>query len=136
MWWLLLLPLVESFAVPGRASTSLAPLGAHANQYRCFVGNVPFAADEEAVRSALERFGAVVDCKLARIEQSKRGTTRQETHRGFGKATFADTAAAQAAVAASGELRVMGRALKIELEKRGGDGFKMTRHAFNAVLAA
>ena len=132
----ILLPLADTFVVPGRASASLTSLGAQANQYRCFVGNVPFAADEDAIRSALERFGAVVDCKLARIEQSKRGTTRQTAHRGFGKATFADTASAQAAVAASGELRVMGRALTIELEKRGDDGFKMTRHAFNAVLAA
>lgn len=86
---------------------------------KIYVGNLPFTADEAAVRALFEAHGAVESVSLI----NDRDTGRP---RGFGFVEFASAEHAQAAIAAQNGKNVGGRDLTVNeakpREDRGGGG--------------
>ena len=70
-----------------------------------FVKNLPWKADSQAVREAMERFGAVVEVRLPPLENDA------NSHRGYGFVTFAEHTAAEAAVIPADAPQLLGREL-------------------------
>ena len=86
---------------------------------RLFVGGLSWNTDDDGLRAAFERFGALDDVKVITDRETGRS-------RGFGFVTFASTADAQAAMKEMDGAVVDGRTLKVntaqERERRGGGG--------------
>lgn len=84
---------------------------------KLFVGSLSFSTDDHGLRSAFEEFGEVTDAKVI----SDRDTGRS---RGFGFVTFADAAAADAAIEGMDGASLDGRTINVneakEREPRGG----------------
>ncbi len=88
---------------------------------RIYVGNLPFSTNEQELRAMFEAHGTVNNASVV----SDRDTGRS---RGFGFVEMADTAQANAAIAALNGFSVGGRALVVNearpREERSGGGFR------------
>lgn len=86
---------------------------------RLFVGSLSWNTDDDGLRAAFERFGAVEDAKVITDRETGRS-------RGFGFVTFEDEAAAQAAIQEMNNSELDGRTLVVneaqERAPRGGGG--------------
>ncbi|GJQ11231.1 hypothetical protein GpartN1_g3022.t1 [Galdieria partita] len=78
------------------------------NEFRVFVGNLPFSWLEDAVRNIFHSYGTVVDVEVPRNRQ------QQELNRGFAFVYFSNREEALAATTLSGS-RLDGRVVKVEL---------------------
>jgi len=86
---------------------------------RLYVGNLPFSANAETIRSVFSEFGEVTDVHLVTDRESGQP-------RGFGFVTMGTSAAASTAIAKMNGSMLDGRALKVneaeERQNRGGGG--------------
>jgi len=85
---------------------------------KLFVGSLSWGTDDQALRSAFERFGPVEDAKVI----NDRDTGRS---RGFGFVTFTDAADADKAIEQMHESELDGRTLNVneaQDRNRGGGG--------------
>lgn len=86
---------------------------------RLFVGSLSWNTDDDGLRAAFERFGAVEDAKVITDRETGRS-------RGFGFVTFEEEAAAQAAIQEMNNSELDGRTLVVneaqERAPRGGGG--------------
>lgn len=86
---------------------------------RLFVGSLSWNTDDDGLRAAFERFGAVEDAKVITDRETGRS-------RGFGFVTFEDEAAAQTAIQEMNNSELDGRTLVVneaqERAPRGGGG--------------
>lgn len=81
---------------------------------RLFCGGLAWATDDASLRAAFESFGVITDARVVLDRETGRS-------RGFGFVSFADEAAAQAAVAAMDGANVDGRSIRVnEAQERGG----------------
>ncbi len=94
---------------PGGGAKSAAPGHAPKGTSTLFCRNLPYDADEDAVRGAFCKFGAVTSVRLPR--RSDTGATK-----GFGYVQYEHAFAAEAAVAAAaaGKLLVGARAASVD----------------------
>lgn len=83
---------------------------------RLYVGNLPFNATQDEVKSEFAKYGNVTDCHLPTDRETGRA-------RGFGFVTFGDAAEADAAIQALNGQNFLGRALRVnEAEDRRAQG--------------
>jgi nucleolin len=116
-------------AAPGRAPKGVSTL---------FVRNLPYDADEDAVRAAFAKFGAVASVRLPRRSDT-------QATKGFGYVQFEHAFSAEAAVgaAAKGSLKVGARPAQVDYDTgapkasfRGPDGRAFTKSNESAAVAA
>ncbi len=85
---------------------------------KLFVGGLSFNTTDIGLRDGFARFGEIVEAKVILDRDTGRS-------RGFGFVTFADAAAAQAAIAEMNGTEFEGRNIKVnEAEDRGRGGFR------------
>jgi RNA recognition motif-containing protein len=77
---------------------------------KLFVGNLPFKAEESALKEAFGQYGEVTEVAIIKDKYSGRS-------KGFGFVTFADDAAADKAVAEMHEKEFEGRKLTVNEAK-------------------
>lgn len=83
---------------------------------KLFVGGLSWDTNDQGLRAAFERFGAVMEAKV--IEDRDSGRSR-----GFGFVTFADAAVGTSAIAAMNGAELDGRVLNVnEAQDRGQRG--------------
>ena len=83
---------------------------------RLFVGGLPWAADDQDLRSAFEPFGTVTDAVIIKDRETGRS-------RGFGFVTYASEEGAKKAVENMDGAEMGGRPVRVhEAEGRGGPG--------------
>ncbi len=84
---------------------------------RLFVGGLSFNTTDLSLRDGFARFGEIAEAKVILDRETSRS-------RGFGFVTFADSAAAQAAISAMDNTDFEGRTIKVNVaqDKRGGGG--------------
>ena len=130
-WWRLVAALACAHgffsSAPGvRYNTQLA--ASKDKDCQVFVKNLPWKADSQAVREAMERFGAVVEVRLPPLENDA------NSHRGYGFVTFAEHTAAEAAVIPADAPQLLGRELLCSLANRQKKPAAPTRGATFAAL--
>ena len=84
---------------------------------KLFVGSLSWNTDDHSLEQAFSRFGEITDAKVITDRDSGRS-------RGFGFVTFADPAAAQAAMEEMNGAELDGRTLNVDIaqERSGGGG--------------
>ncbi len=84
---------------------------------RLFVGGLSFNTTDLSLRDGFTRFGEIAEAKVILDRETSRS-------RGFGFVTFADPAAAQAAIAAMNGTDFEGRTINVNVaqDKRSGGG--------------
>ncbi|EME29379.1 Smad nuclear interacting protein 1 isoform 1 [Galdieria sulphuraria] len=88
------------------------------DEYRVFVGNLPFSWLEDAVRSVFHSYGTVVDVEVPRKRE------QPERNRGFAFVYFSSREEALAATTLSGS-RLDGRIIKVEWADDGSEHRKV-----------
>ncbi|KAK1309861.1 Glycine-rich RNA-binding protein 7 [Acorus calamus] len=76
-------------------------------EYRCFIGGLSFSTSDRGLKSAFEKFGHLVDAKVALDGSSGRS-------RGFGFVTFDDKKAMEEAIDAMNGIDLDGRPINVE----------------------
>ncbi len=82
---------------------------------KLFVGNLPFATDDNRLKEEFSKFGAVESARVVTDKHTNRS-------RGYGFVEFADQAAADAAVAGMNGQNMDGRPLTVSIAKSQGTG--------------
>lgn len=98
---------------------------------KLFVGNLPWSTTEEELQEVFSQFGEVVEVSLPTDKMTGR-------KRGFGFVTFADEAAASAAVEGMNEKELGGRPLTVNVARprRDEGGFNAGASMADAAPAA
>ncbi|KAK1300641.1 Glycine-rich RNA-binding protein 7 [Acorus calamus] len=76
-------------------------------EYRCFIGGLSWSTSDRGLKSAFEKFGHLVDAKVALDGSSGRS-------RGFGFVTFDDKEAMEEAIEAMNGIDLDGRPINVE----------------------
>ncbi|KAK1263376.1 Glycine-rich RNA-binding protein 7 [Acorus gramineus] len=76
-------------------------------EYRCFIGGLSWSTSDRGLKSAFEKFGHLVDAKVALDGSSGRS-------RGFGFVTFDDKKAMEEAIEAMNGIDLDGRPINVE----------------------
>lgn len=87
----------------------------HPHKRSVFVGNLPFDADEEALRAAFEECGAVESVRVVRDRRVGVG-------KGFGFVLFRERSGVLFALKRNGEIELKGRMLRVFRSKDAADG--------------
>ncbi|MFT5458749.1 MAG: cold-inducible RNA-binding protein, partial [Myxococcota bacterium] len=91
---------------------------------KLFVGGLAWATDDQALGDAFAAHGEVTEAKVINDRETGRS-------RGFGFVTFADDAAADAAIAAMDGTNLDGRSIRVnEAQQRGSGGGGRGRGGF------
>ncbi|XP_010555297.1 PREDICTED: glycine-rich RNA-binding protein GRP1A-like [Tarenaya hassleriana] len=85
-------------------------------EYRCFVGGLAWATDDQALEQAFSQFGEVVDSKIINDRETGRS-------RGFGFVTFKDEKSMRDAIESMNGQELDGRNITVnEAQSRGSGG--------------
>ncbi|CAH2061578.1 unnamed protein product [Thlaspi arvense] len=85
-------------------------------EYRCFVGGLAWATDDQALETAFSQFGDVVDSKIINDRETGRS-------RGFGFVTFKDEKSMKDAIEGMNGQELDGRSITVnEAQSRGSGG--------------
>ncbi|XP_010531429.1 PREDICTED: glycine-rich RNA-binding protein GRP1A-like [Tarenaya hassleriana] len=85
-------------------------------EFRCFVGGLAWATDDQALERAFSQFGEVVDSKIINDRETGRS-------RGFGFVTFKDEKAMKDAIESMNGQELDGRNITVnEAQSRGSGG--------------
>ncbi|KAH1031800.1 hypothetical protein J1N35_043974 [Gossypium stocksii] len=96
-------------------------------EYRCFIGNLSWATTDSGLKDAFEKFGNLLDAKVAVDKFSGRS-------RGFGFVSFDDKAAMEEAIEAMNGMDLDGRNITVDKAKphqgsvRDSDGDRSRDH--------
>ncbi|KAK5771525.1 hypothetical protein PVK06_047741 [Gossypium arboreum] len=96
-------------------------------EYRCFIGNLSWATTDRGLKDAFEKFGNLLDAKVAVDKFSGRS-------RGFGFVSFDDKAAMEEAIEAMNGMDLDGRNITVDKAKphqgsgRDSDGDRSRDH--------
>ncbi|KAI3969856.1 hypothetical protein MKX01_038324 [Papaver californicum] len=85
-------------------------------EYRCFVGGLAWATDDQALEKAFSTFGEIVESKIINDRETGRS-------RGFGFVTFANEQAMREAIEGMNGQTLDGRSITVnEAQSRSGGG--------------
>ncbi|MBA0839330.1 hypothetical protein Goarm_005072, partial [Gossypium armourianum] len=96
-------------------------------EYRCFIGNLSWATTDRGLKDAFEKFGNLLDAKVAVDKFSGRS-------RGFGFVSFDDKAAMEEAIEGMNGMDLDGRNITVDKAKphqgsgRDSDGDRSRDH--------